>query len=152
MQLPSCTLLAGPACCFTEAPPPPALRRRSYPHALYFLDLLQTPEFRAKIANPAYKELVHTQQVGAALAEPGAVSAPAALPPPPALRRPLHARAPLHAPSPTPPTPQFFFWQHARANRLRQKAEAGAAAQPGGGAAAMDVDAAAGTQQLPRPG
>lgn len=36
----------------------------SYPHALYFLDLLQTPEFRAKIANPAYKEMVHTQQVG----------------------------------------------------------------------------------------
>ncbi|PSC69273.1 mediator of RNA polymerase II transcription subunit 31 [Micractinium conductrix] len=33
-----------------------------YPHALYFLDLLQTPEFRAKIANPAYKETVHTQQ------------------------------------------------------------------------------------------
>ena len=41
-------------------PPAP----RSYPHSLYFLDLLQTPEFRAKIASPAYKELVHTQQVG----------------------------------------------------------------------------------------
>lgn len=37
---------------------------RRYPHALYFLDMLQTPEFRAKIANPAYKEMVHTQQVG----------------------------------------------------------------------------------------
>jgi hypothetical protein len=36
---------------------------RSYPHSLYFLDLLQTPEFRAKIASPAYKEVVHTQQV-----------------------------------------------------------------------------------------
>ncbi len=41
---------------------------RRYPHALYFLDLLQTPEFRAKIANPAYKEMVHTQQVGWSLA------------------------------------------------------------------------------------
>jgi hypothetical protein len=27
----------------------------SYPHALYFLDLLQSPEFRAAIANPSYK-------------------------------------------------------------------------------------------------
>ncbi|PRW33303.1 mediator of RNA polymerase II transcription subunit 31 [Chlorella sorokiniana] len=63
-----------------------------YPHALYFLDLLQTPEFRAKIANPAYKEMVHTQQ--------------------------------------------FFFWQYARANRIKEKvaedvAAAGAAAAGG---------------------
>ena len=90
----------------------------SYPHALYFLDLLQTPEFRAKIANPAYKELVHTQQ--------------------------------------------YWYWQHARANRVREKAaeqqrqvaaageqqqqqqqQQGAAAGGGQqqqGAAAMDVE------------
>lgn len=33
-----------------------------YPHSLQFLDLLQTEEFRAAIANPNYKELVHSQQ------------------------------------------------------------------------------------------
>ncbi|KAL4439912.1 hypothetical protein ABPG75_002913 [Micractinium tetrahymenae] len=91
-----------------------------YPHALYFLDLLQTPEFRAKIANPAYKELVHTQQ--------------------------------------------YFFWQHARANRMREKMEAqqgkaggqapaAAAAQQqqavGGGVAAMELD---GKAAAPAPG
>ncbi|KAL4421195.1 hypothetical protein ABPG77_010070 [Micractinium sp. CCAP 211/92] len=83
-----------------------------YPHALYFLDLLQTPEFRGKIAQPAYKELAHTQQ--------------------------------------------FYFWQYARANRMREKMEAeqrsvasraggqsaeAAAAQTGGsGTAAMELD------------
>lgn len=35
----------------------------SYPHALYFLDLLQRPDFRAAIADPSYKNLVHTQQL-----------------------------------------------------------------------------------------
>jgi len=33
-----------------------------YPHSLHFLELLQFPEFRKAIANPHYKELVHTQQ------------------------------------------------------------------------------------------
>ena len=33
-----------------------------YPNALYFLDQLQQPEFRTAIANPTYKEFVHTQQ------------------------------------------------------------------------------------------
>ncbi|KAL6785997.1 hypothetical protein ACKKBG_A00990 [Auxenochlorella protothecoides x Auxenochlorella symbiontica] len=34
-----------------------------YPHALKMLDLLQSPEFRAAIVNPAYKEHVHSQQL-----------------------------------------------------------------------------------------
>lgn len=29
--------------------------RCSYPHSLYFLDLLKKPEFRTSIANPVYK-------------------------------------------------------------------------------------------------
>ncbi|KAL4519353.1 hypothetical protein Ndes2526A_g00442 [Nannochloris sp. 'desiccata'] len=33
-----------------------------YPHAIYFLDLLQQADFRSAISNPNYKELVHTQQ------------------------------------------------------------------------------------------
>lgn len=33
-----------------------------YPHCLYFLDLLQQPEFRKAIANPQYKDLVHAEQ------------------------------------------------------------------------------------------
>lgn len=52
----------APASCRILLVAPVAAGPCSYPHALYFLDLLQTPEFRAKIANPAYKELAHTQQ------------------------------------------------------------------------------------------
>ncbi|GAB4823605.1 hypothetical protein N2152v2_010651 [Parachlorella kessleri] len=33
-----------------------------YPHALQFLALLQTPEFRTAIANPSYMDTVHSQQ------------------------------------------------------------------------------------------
>lgn len=33
-----------------------------YPHSLHILEFLQLPEFRKAIANPQYKELVHTQQ------------------------------------------------------------------------------------------
>ncbi|KDD75128.1 hypothetical protein H632_c854p0, partial [Helicosporidium sp. ATCC 50920] len=34
-----------------------------YPHALYFLDMAQRPDFRQAIADPNYKELVHSQQL-----------------------------------------------------------------------------------------
>lgn len=34
-----------------------------YPHALYFLDQLQRADFRAAIADPGYKDRVHTQQL-----------------------------------------------------------------------------------------
>ncbi|CAN8244147.1 unnamed protein product [Cochlearia groenlandica] len=33
-----------------------------YPHCLYFLELLQNPNFRAAMAHPANKELAHRQQ------------------------------------------------------------------------------------------
>ena len=117
-QPPAPPQLKRPPPC-APCPAPPALRPLpcapcSYPHALFFLDLLQTPEFRAKIANPAYKELVHTQQ--------------------------------------------YWYWQHARANRVREKAAeqqqrqaaAGGGQQQGAagaggvqqqqGSAAMDVE------------
>jgi len=35
---------------------------RSHPHCLYFLDLLQKPEFREKLLNQAYVESVYTNQ------------------------------------------------------------------------------------------
>lgn len=97
----------------SPAPAPSPAPVRSYPHALYFLDLLQTPEFRAKIAVPAYKELVHTQQ--------------------------------------------FFYWQHARANRLRDKAAGGGGGSGATGAAGGSQQTAAAarggaTQATPLPG
>jgi mediator of RNA polymerase II transcription subunit 31 len=33
-----------------------------HPHALYFLELLLKPEFRAKLLDPAYVDLVHDNQ------------------------------------------------------------------------------------------
>lgn len=81
--------LASPTLIPHPSPPPyPTPPPRSYPHALYFLDLLQTPEFRAKIAQPAYKELAHTQQfyfwqVGAASAAQPLAGWPPVCPDPP---------------------------------------------------------------------
>lgn len=136
----------------------------SYPHALYFLDLLQTPEFRAKIANPAYKELAHTQQfyfwqvgagalhisraqpwVRACLLAGGARGGGASWPP--ALQRWCAVLGPQSCPCLAPAL------QHARANRMRQKmvAEqrrlANWAGVQGDEAAAAEA-AAAGEQQL----
>ncbi|KAK9825384.1 hypothetical protein WJX81_007537 [Elliptochloris bilobata] len=34
----------------------------TYPHALFFLDLMQSPDFRTAIGQAAVKEMVHSQQ------------------------------------------------------------------------------------------
>ena len=41
---------------------PPYLTHIAYPHALFFLQHLRNPEFRAGLFNPAYVESVHRQQ------------------------------------------------------------------------------------------
>lgn len=63
---------------------PPAFSSPSscrYPHALYFLDLLQSPEFRAAIANPSYKVRAKLRGAHAALMHPAAPLAAAAFRP-----------------------------------------------------------------------
>ncbi|XP_022551564.1 mediator of RNA polymerase II transcription subunit 31 isoform X3 [Brassica napus] len=85
-------------------------QRPEYPHCLYFLELLQNPNFRTAMAHPANKELAHRQQfyywknyrnnrlkhiLPRPLPEPVAPQPPASLPPAPSA-----PAAPSPAPSP----------------------------------------------------
>lgn len=121
----------------------------SYPHALYFLDLLQTTEFRAKIGNPAYKELVHTQQASTWEEHGAEQRRPclgcSAVPPGCVL---LHYQPPSQGCLPAIPSSQFYFWQHGRANRVREKLEHHMAAAAGGAEpTAAEAQAASKQQQ-----
>lgn len=60
---PAHVYLNGAITCYWAATSMLLIRDCSYPHALKMLDLVQTPEFRSAIGNPAYKEMVHSQQL-----------------------------------------------------------------------------------------
>ncbi|KAG8390205.1 hypothetical protein BUALT_Bualt01G0059300 [Buddleja alternifolia] len=100
---------------------PEYLKFIMYPHCLYFLELLQNPNFRNAMAHPANKELAHRQQfyfwknyrnnrlkhiLPKPLPEPATV--PSATLPPPALPPTTINAPPVPSPAAQAPSPMQY--------------------------------------------